>query len=257
MYTFQEAEKEFAENEKESMSMRIITRLPSVRIPALNRKQRAPSFFTKIFSSTKMDQVQSEMFNPFREDEEEDEEANPAIKRKAVPKIDEEDSSHPARDNTEQEEEKDDGNEDDGANENDHDLDQAIEEIEPPMPNIGRPVNMTRLFNRTKNATAGMEYIMEQVKDDIDDSIRKARNIPVSSEFDRVQVTKEISQRMAEIRTNKGISEHVNQNMREIQAALNYRKSGLIMMNFNYAQKIVRVVEPIYVNEARSITTFK
>lgn len=250
MYTFQEAEKEFAENEKESVSVRVITRLQSMKIPALNRKQRAPSFFTKIFSSTKMDQVQPEMFNPFRDDEEEDDRVEPTAKRKVVPRIKEEDASDPARDETEEEK-------DDGDGDPDDDLDEVIEEIEPPMPNIGRPINMTRLFNRTKNATAGTDFIMEQVRDDIDDSIRRARNIPVSAELDRVQVTKEISQRMAEIRTNKGITEHVQQNIRDIQSALNYRKSGLIMMNFNYAQKIVRLVEPIYVDEARSIITFK
>lgn len=127
----------------------------------------------------------------------------------------------------------------------------------PVMPTIGKPVNIDRLVNRTKAAAAGIRYLMEMVENDVIQSIQRAKAIPVSKELDRVQVTPQISAVAAKVRSTAQVKKVVDSNMIEIQRNLNYRKSALIMMNVNYANQRVRKIDPIYVQEARTIVTYK
>lgn len=127
----------------------------------------------------------------------------------------------------------------------------------PAMPTIGKPVNIDRLVNRTKAAAAGIRYLMEMVESDVTQSVQRAKAIPVSKELDRVQVTPQISAVAAKVRSTAQVKKVVDSNMIEIQRNLNYRKSALIMMNVNYANQRVRKIDPIYVQEARTIVTYK
>jgi hypothetical protein len=124
---------------------------------------------------------------------------------------------------------------------------------DPPMPNIGRPVDMERLINRNKKAEFGLHQLMQMVTRDVDESLKTSKNIPVSSQLDRIQVSEEQSAMIGQVRTTKEIDKFVQRNFQHIQKCLNYRKSALIMMNSNYSQQLVRGIEPIYVNEARTI----
>lgn len=57
------------------------------------------------------------------------------------------------------------------------------------------------------------------------------------------------------VRSESDLNEAQQANINEIQKNLNYRRSGLLMMNTNYSNHTVRKVEAIYVNEARTLVT--
>lgn len=76
----------------------------------------------------------------------------------------------------------------------------------------------------------------------------------MSKHLDRIYVTEKQSEHIGRVRTTKHIENRVQKNIQHIQKSLNYRKSAIIMMNSNYSQQLVRLIEPIYVNEARTIT---
>jgi hypothetical protein len=125
--------------------------------------------------------------------------------------------------------------------------------VDPPMPRLGKPINVEALKERNHRAEDGLAALMKMVNREYSASIKDAVTIPVSNELDRVQVSKAASMRMATVNSKAGIHKRVEGNMNEIQKSLNFRKSVIIIMNENYANKIVRKIEPIYVNEARSI----
>lgn len=129
----------------------------------------------------------------------------------------------------------------------------AAQYIDPPMPVIGQPVKMEVLVTRNQRAQSGLKILMEMVSKDVQDAVNEVHSIPVSEEMDRIQVSHEAMVHMAKVRTMRDIEKRVQQNVKDIQKSLNYRKSALVMMNTNYSQQQVRKIEPIYVNETRSI----
>lgn len=148
----------------------------------------------------------------------------------------------------------------DGSGSNSDDDEQSLDGdkssgqyIDPPMPNIGQPVKIDMLITRNHKAQSGLKTLMEMVAKDVGESVNEVAHIPVSKDFDRVQVSAEATERMAKVRSGRDIDKRVQQSVKDIQKALNYRKSALIMMNFNYSSQQVRKIEPIYVNETRSI----
>lgn len=285
MYSLEEAEKELEENQKEE-SVKVIKSLPSFKEnPFGKRKFREPSFFKKIFASAKLNRVHS-AYNAFGGGNDEgsvlpSEKLSPADNGNDNPKAEEPSKSGAvvlSNENTE--EVKDDSeageaasdlrkgettNDDEGSideedrddNLEDEDMMAFDDERYPSMPKVGKPVNIDRLVNRTKAASYGIKQIVDMVNDDVALSVHRARNIPVSKEYDRVQVTKEISTSMAKVRSSDQIHSTTEQNLQEIQKVLNYRKSGLVMVNVNYSNKFVRKIDPIYVAEARTIIQLK
>jgi hypothetical protein len=148
----------------------------------------------------------------------------------------------------------------DGSSSNSDDDEQSLDGdksggqyIDPPMPNIGHPVKIEMLITRNHKAQSGLKTLMEMVAKDVAESVNEVAHIPVSKDFDRVQVSAEATERMAKVRSGRDIEKRVQQSVKDIQKSLNYRKSALIMMNFNYSSQQVRKIEPIYVNETRSI----
>lgn len=302
MYSIEEAEKDFQEAE-EARPDQVVNRLPSFKAPLGLKNMRQPSFFQKMFTSTKLNRVHSE-YIAFPESEiknvkeymqdadgeetnsgkkgkksktsaqgESDKDADPsgipAEGRGKQEDDDElkEDSSSPRQAKSKQRNrgdpslaeiaEEEEGGSLDYEDGYDQDHDVENESDYPLMPRLGKPVNIDRLVNRTKAAASGIRYLMEMMENDTAQSVKRARAIPVSKELDRVQVTPSISAEAAKVRSTAQIKESVKGNMNEIQRNLNYRKSALIMMNVNYSNQRVRKIDPIYVQEARSIITYK
>jgi len=96
---------------------------------------------------------------------------------------------------------------------------------------------------------------MDLVMKDVDLSVKTASSIPVSDELDRVTVTAEASKQISLVRSKQDLSDAAQSSTNEIQKSLNYRRSALMMMNSNYQKKLVRKVEPIYMNETRTLVT--
>lgn len=260
MYSFEEAEAEHdayvAEGNGENNSKRVVHEIDEARPKHTKKLTRSPSFFRKMFSSRKLNRVLNDDENLLKEEDES------AVGSK-------EKNSNADRDGE-------DGADDDGTLE-------TIEEGEelhgraknvpgdpllqrdlsdtvitgPPLPFLGKPVKVDRLVTRNKTAEVGMEALMSMVMRDVDASLFDANRIPVSKESDRVTVTAEISNYMGKVKSKRAIEKRVKDNMTTIQKSLNYRKSAIIIMNSNYSQELVRKIEPIYTNEARTIVTFK
>lgn len=133
----------------------------------------------------------------------------------------------------------------------------VIPYYDPPMPNLGVPVNVDALVSRNRRAESGLQMLMSMVNQDANMSIEEAGSIPVAHTIDRISVTLEAAARMSRIRTTAGINNAKIQSIKDTQKSLNYRKSGLIMMNANYSKVQVRKIEPIYVNEARTLVDHK
>ncbi len=123
----------------------------------------------------------------------------------------------------------------------------------PPLPHLGTPINFQRLVNRNHTAEVGMLGLMEMVNNDVLEAIQRAKKVPIQNDLDRVTVTTEISQYMTAVKSRKGLEKRLNNNTVDIQKALAYRKSALIVMNSNYSNKLVRKIDPIYAQEARTI----
>lgn len=202
------------------LSTKVIAKLPSFRITrrqAPSMSAKDPSFFNKLFSSRKLNRIGSD---DGLSDASEETDILSQEQHKA------------------EEEEKD-------------------EEPLPPMPKLGKPVNMELLVNRNTNAVKSMEILMGMVERDVHSALSVVSHIPVGGDFDRAAVTPEISKAIAQVKSAHGIQKRLEKHVVDVQAALNYRRSSLIMMNSNYQHVQVRKLEPIYVNEARTITIHK
>lgn len=123
---------------------------------------------------------------------------------------------------------------------------------DPPMPKFGNHVDVSLLINRNKVAESRLAALMHLVIKDVDESINDAKKIPVG-EIDRVVVTEAAAERINAIKSKKDINENIKENTKNMQKALHYRKLGIMMMNSNYSNKLVRKIEPVNYDEARSI----
>jgi hypothetical protein len=229
---------------REEQENRISMRLPSFKLSQHRAVSKHPSFFKKMFSMRNMDKV-------FNGDDEESNESGSQIGFG-----DEDLGGHqtPIANGS------DEGTDADGEREKSSkkaevvEMDSKYAYYDPPMPKVGQPVDMDLLINRNKRAEFGLEKLMDMVHRDTKDSLSECKDLPVSKGFDRIYVTEEQSARIGRVRTNRHIDNQVQKNVQHIQKALNYRKSAIIMMNSNYSHQLVRHIEPIYVNEARTIT---
>ena len=128
---------------------------------------------------------------------------------------------------------------------------------DPPLPILGFAGDVEKMFDRNAKAELGLTTLLSLVKRETDESIGQSKNMPVSEGLDRVVVTEEINTFLDRTTTRAQINENTKKNYIEIQKALNFRKSGIIMMNSNYSKVLVRKIEPIYIQETRSIITHK
>lgn len=238
-------EKEKARTANENR-VSIMKKMPSFQLSKHRSLSRQPSFFKKMFSMRNMDKVfvdgDDDSQNSQLDEEQADENAQTAA-------INEENNSDEEEDDLERREDTPKKVVTEVV-----EMDSKYAYFDPPMPKIGHPVDMDRLINRNKKAEYGLGKLMEMVLRDVDESLKDTKDIPVSKDFDRIFVTEEQSKHIAKVRTTKDIEKRVKTNVQHIQKALNYRKSALIMMNSNYSQQLVRLIEPIYAQEARTIT---
>lgn len=293
MLTVEEAAAEMAAEESAGLrnndGTKVISRLPSFRASAFKRvNTRQPSFFQKMFSMRQLDQElngddeeDGEGADKIGEGKEGEENKDQADGEGVVVKAEEkqQDESKQAhldqdpnstasnnantasKNNTNnefEEDEDEDEMEGDGGSKSFKKKNYAIDAqgqriFYPPVMKVGQPLHVERLVNRNKHAGIGMEALMDMVDRDVREAIHHAKTVPVHPEIDRVQVTAEVSQYMAKVQSRRGVEKRFTNNMSEIQKALTYRKSSIIMMNSNYSNKLVRKIEPIYVQEARSI----
>eukprot|EP01031_Cornospumella_fuschlensis_P032582 gene32582-39395_t len=223
------------------MSAKVIMTLPSFRISKQKQvTKRDPSFFLRVFSSRKLNRVAGSDEDIFSEMSEEDaEQQGFSDGKKKKNKRDGEDGEKEEDDEDEEKEDK------------------PSDDLLPPMPRIGKPVNIDLLSNRSKNAVRSMDILMGMVAEDVDAAVSSVHHIPVGDDFDRAAVTEDISKYIAQVKSSAGIQSRLKDNVISSQKALNYRRSGLIMMNSNYDHQLVRPLEPIYVNEARTIIKHK
>jgi hypothetical protein len=234
----------------------ILTKMPSFTLSKTRQLSKNPSFFKKMFSMRNMDKVfadgESDDGSQLSQEEDEGTSNKPLLdsaqesKEHAKDEDDDDDESEHEHHGGHKKKKKDD-------TEEAVELDSKYPYFDPPLPKIGQPVDMDRLINRNKKAEYGLQALMEMVTRDVDESLRNVKTIPVTSSFDRIAVTEEQSAYISKVRTTKDIDRTVERNVQHIQKALNYRKSALIMMNSNYSHQLVRLIEPIYVNEARTI----
>ncbi len=129
--------------------------------------------------------------------------------------------------------------------------------VDPPMPNMGNPVNFDLLVDRNKNVKLALETMMTYVERDVERSVKEAQTVPVSQDTERIIVQEDTMNRMAQARTIKESKASIKRNLEMIQRALIYRKSALEMMNANYSKKVVRKVDKVDLREARSILEAK
>lgn len=236
----------------------ILKKMPSFTISKTRALTKSPSFFKKMFSMRNMDKVFA--------DDDDSQDGSQLSQEEGDGTQPPPSAVHETKDHGDGEEDQDDDDSDDGdaahgkkkkkkkgASEEVVELDSKYPYVDPPLPKIGQPVDMDRLITRNKKAEYGLQALMELVRRDVDEALQNVKEIPVASTFDRIAVTEEQSAYISRVRTTKDLEKTVQRNVNHIQKALNYRKSALIVMNSNYSHHLVRMIEPIYVNEARTI----
>ena len=125
--------------------------------------------------------------------------------------------------------------------------------VDPPMPEMGRPVKYEKLFKRSMFARVHMSQIAHVIISDAKASIDQAKEIPLGDNMYRVTITPGVTERMAQIRSNKQNRHRKVQNINLIERALRYRKMAIEMLNTNYSKKLVRDDELVDVNASRGL----
>lgn len=127
------------------------------------------------------------------------------------------------------------------------------EYVDPPAPELGKPIDFVAIDQRTRSVKAALKTMMKVVMKHANDSIKAAQTIPVGRATERVQVTEEV---VAIIKSRQGKKDDllfVRDNLTAIQSDLALRRASLKMMNHNYANVLVRKIDPIQTNEARTL----
>lgn len=150
-----------------------------------------------------------------------------------------------------------DGQERKQGEEGDHVEETNKDFFDPPMPSLGTAGDFEQMEKRNAKAELGLNTLLSLVKREAQESVQISKNIPVSKEIDRVVVTDEVAEYLDRVTTKKQIDANMKKNNQEIQKALNFRKSAIVLMNSNYSKVLVRKIEPIYINEARSIISYR
>lgn len=125
--------------------------------------------------------------------------------------------------------------------------------VEPLLPFMGEYVDIKALVTRHEESEAICERLMNDIKISCDTSVARAIVIPVDDKAERINVTREITESMAQNRTSKLVAAQRQKNMVDIQKAMIYRQSVLMAMNNNYSGVRIAKIQPIDMNEARSV----
>jgi hypothetical protein len=95
--------------------------------------------------------------------------------------------------------------------------------------------------------------MMKVIVNDANHSTKIATSIPTSNDMERVVVTKDVTDMMREKTTKKQNREFVADNLLIVEKSLAFRKAAIMMMNINYSKVMIRKIDPINLQEARTI----
>jgi hypothetical protein len=241
-------------------------RLPSFKnaapAPQMNKMAKEKSFMRRLFTTGKS-KIGADLMGDMREDDEELNENYDENNELIVKNVEDDDDSFDGEDNKDEEghgNEYDDSTVEDVARFNQEEEDANANQREffdPPMPNIGLAGNVEKMKERTQKAENGLNTLLAMVKRETDVSQLLITKLPVSHTLDRVGVTEEVDAYIRTVQSRADIFALNRRNTVEIQKALAFRKSALVMMNSNYSKVLVRKIEPIYVAEARTLMEHK
>ena len=130
------------------------------------------------------------------------------------------------------------------------------EYIDPPMPDVGMKVDFDKLLHRKLNVKQSMRAMFNVVHKDCTMSVDAAKVIPVSDLVERIKVTEPIVDLIKTRLSKKEDRQFVKDNLLESQRYISLRKSTLNMMNHNYNDIIVKKLDPVKVQEARTQMNF-
>jgi hypothetical protein len=232
---------------------RVVSKLPSFKAQRARGLTRAPSFFNRIFKSTKKIQIHA-----LPEEEEEEEENEDFGNENQEGEEGKQEGEEGEEKDSEGEEEADESRSQDSASQNaeiadrisnmskvaevvvvshSHEEEELLAKqhyVDPPMPLLGKPVDTELLVGRNKKAEFALSQLMTMVMADVDEALGRATTIPVGDQLDRIIVSEEQSAHIGRTSSLTGVRKEVTHNLTTIQKALNYRKSALIMMNHKY-----------------------
>jgi len=129
--------------------------------------------------------------------------------------------------------------------------------VDPPMPEIGKPIGYKEIESRTRAVKFAMKQMMKVTAKQAIASLEAGKNIPVSRQLERVQVTEEITALIMARKDKRDDLLWVRDNLTEIQGALAIRRAALKMLNHNYMDVVVRKIDPIQTDEARTVHKHK
>ena len=127
--------------------------------------------------------------------------------------------------------------------------------IEPDMPFMGPPIKYFMILDRTNKAKPVTKRILDAAHRAVADSVIEAKAIPVSDQTERIKVTSDITDRIAQKRTKKSIKLTVENNYSSIKKILNWRSIIQDMMNFNSSGVFVKKPDSIDISESRAVVT--
>ena len=125
--------------------------------------------------------------------------------------------------------------------------------VDPAMPVIGQPVKFEQLHERNVYVRNALRKLLLIVNEDAILSNFEGTKVPIQNGLERVVVTQEIMDLMDVRHTKRHLKEFTLKNLNEIQRALTFRRTAVKLMNINYSKVLVREIEPVNLNEARSI----
>ena len=125
--------------------------------------------------------------------------------------------------------------------------------VDPAMPVIGQPVKFEQLHERNVYVRNALRKLLLIVTEDAVVSNFEGTKVPIQNGLERVVVTQEIMDLMDVRHTKRHLKEFTLKNLNEIQRALTFRRTAVKLMNINYSKVLVREIEPVNLNETRSI----
>ncbi len=128
--------------------------------------------------------------------------------------------------------------------------------LDPPMPIMGIEIDFEELRTRSKKMQSLFQEFTDAVAKETIMTTEAAKSVPVSDATQRVLVTAEVKQIMAQHRTRKQVRIAREENINEIQKALALRMHTHELMNENISGVLVNKLEPVYIREARTRITY-
>lgn len=124
--------------------------------------------------------------------------------------------------------------------------------VDPPMPKMGKPVDVHKLIERNRDGQFLCENLMKTVVKYSKASIDEAKIVPIEESAQRIAVTKVISNQMSKKRSLKQNRDNRTANIHCIQQALVIRKDMIALMNTNYSGVKVGAIVAIDIGESRT-----